>query len=94
MPFSTMKARPSLQIAMALLIGKSIRVIRGCNPLGGKKVPTINQLIRKGRQTKRTKSKAPALQYTLNTKKQRRYRMDVGISSKKRGLHGSAHGYS
>jgi small subunit ribosomal protein S12 len=49
------------------------------------KVPTINQLIRKGRQTKRAKSKAPALLYTLNTKKNRRYRMDTG-SPQKRGV--------
>ena len=32
-------------------------------------MPTINQLIRKGRQTKRRKSKAPALQYTWNALK-------------------------
>ena len=48
-------------------------------------MPTINQLIRKGRQTKRAKSKAPALLYTLNTKKNRRYRMDTG-SPQKRGV--------
>ena len=48
-------------------------------------MPTINQLIRKGRQTKRAKSKAPALLYTLNTKKNRRYRMDSG-SPQKRGV--------
>lgn len=48
-------------------------------------MPTINQLIRKGRQTKRAKSKAPALLYTLNTKKNRRYRMDAG-SPQKRGV--------
>ena len=30
-------------------------------------VPTINQLIRKGRQSKKVKSKAPALLYTLNS---------------------------
>jgi small subunit ribosomal protein S12 len=52
---------------------------------GGKKVPTINQLIRKGRQTQKVKSKAPALLYTLNTKKQRRIRQDVG-SPQKRGV--------
>ena len=34
-------------------------------------MPTINQLIRKGRQGKRTKSKAPALLYTFNSNKQR-----------------------
>ncbi|MBA4603164.1 30S ribosomal protein S12 [Thermoactinomyces mirandus] len=30
-------------------------------------MPTINQLVRKGRQSKTTKSKSPALQYTYNT---------------------------
>jgi len=30
-------------------------------------MPTINQLIRKGRQSKSTKSKSPAMQYTLDT---------------------------
>ena len=39
-------------------------------------MPTINQLIRKGRETKRAKSKAPALQYTLNSMKQRRSRLE------------------
>ncbi len=48
-------------------------------------VPTINQLIRKGRETKRTKSKSPALQYTLNSMKQRRTRIERG-SPQKRGV--------
>ena len=48
-------------------------------------MPTINQLIRKGRQSKKVKSKAPALQYTLNTFKQRRIRQDGG-SPQKRGV--------
>ncbi len=48
-------------------------------------MPTINQLIRKGRQIKKTKSKAPALLYTLNTMKQRRIRQEVG-SPQKRGV--------
>lgn len=30
-------------------------------------MPTINQLIRKGRQSKATKSKSPALQFTLDS---------------------------
>ncbi|NLE84133.1 MAG: 30S ribosomal protein S12, partial [Chloroflexi bacterium] len=34
-------------------------------------MPTINQLVRKGRKTKQQKSKSPALQYTLNSEKQR-----------------------
>jgi small subunit ribosomal protein S12 len=49
------------------------------------KVPTINQLIRKGRETKKVKSKAPALQYILNTQKQRRIRQEEG-SPQKRGV--------
>ena len=35
-------------------------------------MPTINQLVRKGRKPKPGKSKAPALQYTFNSFKQRR----------------------
>jgi len=38
------------------------------------KVPTINQLVRRGRKIKKEKSKAPALLYTLNSMKQRRIR--------------------
>jgi small subunit ribosomal protein S12 len=53
--------------------------------LEAKNVPTINQLIRKGRVTKRTKSKSPALQYILNTYKQRRIRQTEG-SPQKRGV--------
>jgi small subunit ribosomal protein S12 len=48
-------------------------------------VPTTNQLVRHGRQTKRTKTKAPALQYILNTKKQRRSSTPKG-SPQKRGV--------
>ena len=46
-------------------------------------MPTINQLIRKGRETKRAKSKAPALQYTLNSMKQRRSRLEKGAPQKR-----------
>ena len=46
-------------------------------------VPTINQLIRKGRQSKKIKTKAPALLYTLNTKKQRRVRQAKGAPQKR-----------
>lgn len=46
-------------------------------------MPTINQLIRKGRKVQKAKSKAPALQYTLNTKKQRRIRQDEGAPQKR-----------
>jgi len=48
-------------------------------------VPTINQLIRKGRETKKVKSKAPALQYTYNSMKQRRVRQ-AGGAPQKRGV--------
>ncbi len=46
-------------------------------------MPTINQLIRKGRETRKAKSKAPALQYTFNSNKQRRYRQDEGAPQKR-----------
>lgn len=46
-------------------------------------MPTINQLIRKGRQTRRAKSKAPALQYTLNSMNQRRIRQPDGAPQKR-----------
>lgn len=47
------------------------------------KVPTINQLIRKGRKSKRKKSKAPALQYTYNSQKQKRIRQPKGAPQKR-----------
>ena len=48
-------------------------------------MPTINQLIRKGRHPKRGKSKSPALQYTLNAYTQKRTRRLKG-SPQKRGV--------
>ncbi len=48
-------------------------------------MPTINQLVRKGRKTKITKSNAPALQYVFNSYKQRRIRLPKG-SPQKRGV--------
>jgi len=48
-------------------------------------VPTINQLIRNGRETKKVKSKAPALQFTYNSMKQRRVRQ-AGGAPQKRGV--------
>ena len=39
-------------------------------------MPTVNQMVRKGRKDKKSKSKAPALQFTLNSYKQRRFRQD------------------
>jgi small subunit ribosomal protein S12 len=49
----------------------------------GGNVPTINQLIRKGRQTKKVKSKAPALLYTFNSMHQRRIRHAAGAPQKR-----------
>ncbi|RMF39483.1 MAG: 30S ribosomal protein S12 [Anaerolineae bacterium] len=46
-------------------------------------MPTINQLVRKGRKPKKTKSKAPALQYTFNSMKQRRIRQPKGAPQKR-----------
>ncbi len=46
-------------------------------------MPTINQLVRNGRKTKQQKSKSPALQYTLNAKKQRRTRQPKGAPQKR-----------
>ena len=46
-------------------------------------MPTINQLVRKGRKTKKKKSTAPALQYTFNTTKQRRSRQAKGAPQKR-----------
>jgi small subunit ribosomal protein S12 len=48
-------------------------------------VPTINQLVRKGRKPKSKKSKAPALQWTFNTFEQRRTQQPKG-SPQKRGV--------
>lgn len=46
-------------------------------------MPTINQLVRKGRKPKPYKSKAPALQYTFNSFKQRRARCPNGAPQKR-----------
>lgn len=46
-------------------------------------MPTINQLVRKGRKVKKKKSKAPALQYVFNTYKQRRIRQPKGAPQKR-----------
>jgi len=46
-------------------------------------VPTINQLVRKGRKPKKSKSKAPALQYIYNSMKQRRIRVPKGAPQKR-----------
>jgi len=46
-------------------------------------VPTINQLVRKGRKPKRSKTKAPALQYIFNSMKQRRILQRKGAPQKR-----------
>ena len=46
-------------------------------------MPTINQLVRKGRTDKKTKMKAPALRYTFNSMKQRRIWQDKGAPQKR-----------
>ncbi len=48
-------------------------------------MPTINQLVRKGRKAKQSKTKAPALQYIFNASKQRRIPQPKG-SPQKRGV--------
>ncbi len=46
-------------------------------------MPTINQLVRKGRKAKTKKSTAPALQWTYNTYKQRRTQQPKGAPFKR-----------
>lgn len=46
-------------------------------------VPTINQLVRKGRKRKPRKPKAPAFQYTFNSLKQRRIWRSKGAPQKR-----------
>jgi len=46
-------------------------------------LPTINQLVRKGRKVKKVKNKAPALQYTFNSMKQRRVAQPKGAPQKR-----------
>ncbi|QPC84796.1 30S ribosomal protein S12 [Phototrophicus methaneseepsis] len=46
-------------------------------------MPTINQLVRKGRQSKKKKTKAPAMQYTLNAFSQKRTRQSKGAPAKR-----------
>lgn len=48
-------------------------------------MPTVNQLVRKGRKTTKKKSKSPALQTTLNTLKRKRTDLPKG-SAFKRGV--------
>lgn len=46
-------------------------------------VPTINQLVRKGRKPKARKSKSPALQYAFSSFKQRRSQRPAGAPQKR-----------
>ncbi len=46
-------------------------------------MPTINQLVRKGRQAKKKKTSSPALQWTFNTFKQRRSKQPKGAPQKR-----------
>lgn len=46
-------------------------------------MPTINQLVRKGRKAQRKKDKAPALQYTFNSFRQQRVRQPKGAPQKR-----------
>ncbi len=46
-------------------------------------MPTINQLVRKGRRPKSKKNTAPALQYTFNSFNQRRTRQPRGAPQKR-----------
>ncbi len=48
-------------------------------------MPTINQLVRKGRKPKPIKEKAPALRFTSNSLKSRTHRMPKG-NPQKRGV--------
>src|SRR5260370_7209942 len=50
----------------------------------GRSLPTINQLVRKGRSTKERRSKAPALLYSYNALKNRTSRLRG--SPQKRGV--------
>ncbi|MCZ7543995.1 MAG: 30S ribosomal protein S12 [Anaerolineae bacterium] len=46
-------------------------------------MPTINQLVRKGRRAKKAKTKAPALQYTFNTYSHKRSKQPKGAPQKR-----------
>ncbi len=46
-------------------------------------MPTISQLVRKGRKSKRSKTKAPALLYTFNSMNQRREVQPRGAPQKR-----------
>jgi len=50
---------------------------------GGSDVPTINQLVRKGRKPRRKKSKSPALQYVFNSYERGRVAVPRGAPQKR-----------
>jgi small subunit ribosomal protein S12 len=58
-------------------------IIRKLYEVAESSMPTINQLVRKGRQPKTRKTKAPALQYTLNVFSQKRTRQRKGAPQKR-----------
>jgi len=70
------KSRPSLE-KMALYIENWLEECWEAD------VPTINQLVRKGREEKKEKSKAPALRYTFNSMKQKRIKQEKGAPQKR-----------
>ena len=49
--------------------------LRASDPSKEYPLPTINQLVRKGRSKKSSKSKAPALQFSFNALKNRTLRL-------------------
>lgn len=78
--------RPSRSLARAL---SSPEGAVGLAPLRGKReriaLPTINQLVRKGRKKPKKKTKAPALKYNFNALKNRT-REVAGGNPQKRGV--------
>ncbi|MDP2820717.1 MAG: 30S ribosomal protein S12, partial [bacterium] len=46
-------------------------------------MPTVNQLVRKGRTTTKKKSKSPAMQTTLDTLHRKRKKLPKGASFKR-----------
>jgi small subunit ribosomal protein S12 len=54
-----------------------------CGSKGEKALPTINQLVRKGRHTVSKKTKTPALRFTLNTLKNKLVRRKKSAPQKR-----------
>ncbi len=57
-------------------------------------MPTINQLVRKGRKAQKSKSAAPALGYTQNTLRDQVVYNKKGAPQKRGGLHKGVHSYA